>query len=178
VSEKNDWLSTQTPETGVTSTPMGTDREDPCDRHVTRDPPTQPNGSANPRIRTSAWPAATGTAISQDGQVSVRTISYFVMLPDNHFTIEHIKTYPDGAISFKIKVPGPGTLDVLGTAWNDNLAHVAVLLGPATRRFVYARKQPSVESGHIVRLRVRPNARGCLLVGHHAYGVTLRLWVS
>lgn len=67
---------------------------------------------------------------------------------------------------------------MLGTSWNDNLAHVAVLLQPATRRAVYAREHIAVEAGHIVRVRVRPNAHGRLLLGHHTYRVTLRLWVS
>ena len=118
------------------------------------------------------------TATSRDGQISVTTVSYMVVLPDNHFTVLRVKSYADGAIGFEVKVPGPGTIDVLETAWNDNLAHIAVLLQPATQRFVYARKHIRVTTGRLIRLMVAPDARGRLLVGIHTYRVTLRLWVS
>jgi hypothetical protein len=118
------------------------------------------------------------TAISKDGQVTVATVSYTVVLPDNHFTVLHIKTYPGGAIGFEVEVPGPGTIEVLETAWNDNAAHAAALLQPAARRFVDARKHTQVMTARLVHLMVTPNARGGLLVGHHTYQVTLRLWVS
>jgi hypothetical protein len=116
--------------------------------------------------------------MSEDGQVSVTTVSYTVVLPDNHFTVLDIKTHADGAIGFEVRVPGPGTIDVLATAWNDNLAHIAVVLHPATRRFVYARQHARVTTARLFHLIVTPNPRGGQLVGHHTYRVTLRLWVS
>lgn len=118
------------------------------------------------------------TATSRNGQVTVTTVTYTVVLPDNDFTVTHIRTYAAGAIGFAVKVPGPGTLDVLATAWNDNLAHAAVLLQPATARFVYARKHIDVSTAGVIWLRVTSNARGRRLLRHHAYPVTLRLWIS
>jgi hypothetical protein len=118
------------------------------------------------------------TATSQDGQATTTIIAYTVTLPDNHFSVSHTMTHPDGAIGFAVKVPGPGRIDVLETAWNDNLEHTAVLLRPAMRRFVYARARTTSSTGGAVHLRVTPNARGGRLVGHHAYQVTLRLWVT
>jgi uncharacterized protein YggU (UPF0235/DUF167 family) len=118
------------------------------------------------------------TATSQDGQATTTIIAYTVTLPDNHFSVSHTMTHPDGAIGFAVKVPGPGRIDVLETAWNDNLEHTAVLLRPAMRRFVYARARTTSSTGGAVHLRVTPNARGGRLVGHHAYRVTLRLWVT
>jgi hypothetical protein len=120
----------------------------------------------------------TVTAISKDGQASTSGVSYTVRLPNNHFTVSHIKTHRNGIITFRVKVPGPGTIDVLETAWNDNLAHATILLQPAPRRFVYARQHRTARHATTLHVRVIPNARGKRLVHHHTYRVTLRLWVS
>src|SRR5262249_47149073 len=79
---------------------------------------------------------------------------------------------------FAVTVPGPGTIDVLETAWDDNLAHAAVVLPPAAHRFVVARAHKTAHRATTLHLRVTPNARGRLLVHHHTYPVILRLWVS
>lgn len=116
-------------------------------------------------------------AISTDGQSSARTVTYTALLPNNHFRVSHVETYRDGTITFDLTAPGPGTIDVLETAWSDNLAHSAVVLQPAANRFVYARKHANIRGG-AVHVRVRPNARGHRLVHHHTYRVVLRLWVT
>lgn len=67
---------------------------------------------------------------------------------------------------------------MLETAWNDNVAHAAVLLQPAVDRFVYARKYVNADSAGIFHVRVKPTARGRRLVHHHSYRVLLRLWVT
>ena len=96
---------------------------------------------------------------------------------DNRFTISHIKVRTDGSLSLVVTVPGPGRLDMMETAWNDNLARLA-LLQPAPHRFVFARAHTQATSAGKLRVVVRPNTRGRLLVHHHAYRVTLRLWVT
>jgi uncharacterized protein YjbI with pentapeptide repeats len=103
--------------------------------------------------------------------------------PNNHFTRSRIRTSRNGTLTFGVKVPGPGTVDVLATAWNDNLARdevarAAIRLRPAPRRFVYARSRARARRANMLNLRVRPNARGRKLVRHHTYRVTLRLWIS
>ena len=100
------------------------------------------------------------------------------VLPDNQFTVSHIKTHGHGIISLRVKVPGSGRVDVLETAWKDNLARAAVLLQPAARRFVFARARTTARRASTLRVRVTPNAHGRRLVHHHAYRVTLRLWVT
>jgi hypothetical protein len=69
-------------------------------------------------------------------------------------------------------------VDVLETAWHDNLASIAAPLQPAPHRFVFARTHTTVRGAATIRMSVAPNARGRLLVEHHAYRVVLRLWVS
>lgn len=117
------------------------------------------------------------TATSKDGQSTTTTASYTV-LPDNRFTVSDIKTHRNGAISFMLKVPGPGVVNALGTAWIDNIAQSTVLLQPAHNRFVYGRSHKNSHRKATIRMRLKPNSRGRGLIGHHAYAVTLRLWVT
>ena len=117
------------------------------------------------------------TATSKDGQSTTTTASYTV-LPNNHFTVSHIKTHRSGTISFAVKVPGRGVINALGTAWIDNIAQSTVLLQPARNRFVYGRSHKNSRRKATIRMRLTPNARGRRLVEHHTYAVTLRLWVT
>jgi DNA-binding beta-propeller fold protein YncE len=150
-------------------------------------------GTDGPGISSCAGPVANGqpidtstvgqhsftvTATSKDGQTSTSTVAYTVVLPNNRFIVSHIKTHRDGTITFRVRVPGPGSIDVLETAWNDNLAVAAVVLQPAPGRFVVARLHRTAPQSATFRLRATPNARGTRLVHHHTYRVTLRLWVS
>jgi hypothetical protein len=93
-----------------------------------------------------------------------------VLLPVNQFTVSRVETHANGTITFAVKMPGPGAVDVLETAWDDNLlARVAVRLRPAARRFVFARAHKTAREATTLDFRVKPNARGRLLVQHHSY---------
>ena len=109
--------------------------------------------------------------------VFVRDLSLEPPPPSNKFTVSRIKAEADGAITFSVHVPGPGSVDVLATAWNDNLASAAVLLKPARHRFVFARAHVPA-ARHTLKVTVTPNQRGRLLVAHPRYRIVLRLWVS
>jgi hypothetical protein len=151
------------------------------------------DGASGPGIRSCAAPVASGTPIdtsqpgrhtftvtatSLDGQQTADTVGYTVALPSNQFTVRHLRVRRNGIIEFAVTVPHAGQLDVLETAWNNNLAHAARLLQPARHRFVFARTHKNARRATTLHFRVTPNARGRLLVEHHAYGVTLRLWVT
>jgi hypothetical protein len=118
------------------------------------------------------------TATSEDGQTTTSTVIYTVGLPDNHFTVSQIRTHCDGSITFTVKIPGPGAVGVLETAWKTNLARAAVLLQPAPGRFVVARAHKTAARATTVHFRVPLNKRGRRLAQHHTYRVTLRLWVT
>jgi archaellum component FlaF (FlaF/FlaG flagellin family) len=88
--------------------------------------------------------------------------------PSNKFTVSRIKTRADGTITFSVRVPGPGSVDVLATAWKDNFARegparAAVVLKPAAKRFVFAREHQRVSGRGTVT--VTPNQQGSFLVG-------------
>ena len=140
---------------------------------------------ASERLRTAPRSTSTTgrhtfsvTATSSDGQTTTTTISYQVLAPDNEFTVGQIRTSVGGKIRFSIRVPGPGTIDVLATVWKNNIAHAATTLQPAPRRFVFGRKHASAPQAGTFKLTLRPNARGRRLRRHHRYRVTLRLWVT
>ena len=119
------------------------------------------------------------TATSLDGQSTTRTVTYTVAFPRNHLvTRPHLIPRADGRFVVVVKVPGSGRVDILVTAWDDNLAHAATLLNPAPRRFVFARARATTSKATALRILVYPNAKGRLLVKHHRYRVTLRLWVT
>jgi hypothetical protein len=104
--------------------------------------------------------------------------SLTVPLPDNRFSITRVRTTPQGRVSFRLRLPGPGIADVLETAWLNNLARDAVVLQPAPRRFVFARKHLRVSRAGTVSVTVTPNTRGKRLVARHRYPILIRLWVS
>jgi hypothetical protein len=98
--------------------------------------------------------------------------------PSDRFTVSRVKTAADGRITFSLRAPGRGSVDVLGTAWKDNLARAAVLLKPAADRFVFARQHVHAAHGGTVSVTVKPDRRGRRLVARHRYRVVLRLWVT
>lgn len=92
--------------------------------------------------------------------------------------VGHVTANLDGTIRYVVHVPGSGTVSVLETAWDDNLARAASLLSPAPHRFVVARAQAVSGGAGVVRLLAQPNARGRRLIAHHKYRVTLRAWIT
>jgi hypothetical protein len=120
----------------------------------------------------------TVTATSTDGQHTARTIDYTVVLPDNRFAIRDVRIGRGGTVRFKLTLPAPGLADVLETAWLDNFARTAALLGPAPRRFVLARKHLTIAGPGTIGVTVTPNRRGERLIAQHRYQVVIRLWVS
>jgi hypothetical protein len=118
------------------------------------------------------------TAISRDGQRTTRTVHYTVVLPDNRFTVKHVRTWPSGRLRFQLTAPGPGIVDVLETARRPNGAHASRLLQPGRGRLAFARKRLSLSSATTSMVTVHPSQRGRQLVAHHQRGVTIRLWVS
>ncbi|HWF49165.1 MAG TPA: Ig-like domain-containing protein [Solirubrobacteraceae bacterium] len=137
-----------------------------------------PNGSPI-ATRPAGTHAFHVVAVSKDGKRTTETVFYTVRRPSNHFTVAHIKISADGTVTFDLKLPGPGTVDVLETAWKNNIvAGAASLLQPAPGRFAFARKHVKVSGAGMIKVIVTPNARGRRLIAHPAYPVVIRLWIS
>jgi hypothetical protein len=152
------------------------------------------DGASGPRIASCVGTVANGspidttspgqhsftvTATSLDGQRATKTVSYNVRLPTNRLLGRaRLTPHSNGAFTVTVKVPGPGSVNILITAWTDNLAHTTRLLQPAPGRFVFARAHKHAKRRGALIIVVRPNPRGRRLLAHHTHRITLRLWVS
>jgi hypothetical protein len=128
-------------------------------------------------VTAAATPSAQSPTTSPTNTSKPINTSKSVSRPSNKFSVTHIKTQANGTITFQVVLPGPGAVDVLETAWLDNLASTASLL-PAPLRFADARSHAALTGAGIFTLKVGPGAKGKRLVKHHRYRVVLRLWVQ
>jgi hypothetical protein len=151
-------------------------------------------GASGPGIKSCTGPVRSGaklntsipgrhsfrvTAVSRDGQRVTKTVRYAVRTPSNHLVSSpQLTAFRDGRFVVVARVPGPGRVDIMITAWNDNIAHGVRLLQPAPGRFVFARATAIASRGMTLRVQIKPNARGLLLLQRPRYRVTLRLWVT
>jgi len=157
---------------------------------VTPAPPTPVSTTTTTTSPTTTSPTTTtttpATTASPPPAVSRKPK---VLAPSNHIAVSHIKTEPNGTITFQVNVPGRGRIDVLDTAWDDNLARIASVARPAPRRiasvlqpaphrFATGRMHATAKRAGVMHLKVSFNASGERLVRHHRYAVVLRLWVS
>jgi hypothetical protein len=117
----------------------------------------------------------TGTSISTP--VSV--------LPRNHFVDPPRYTARrNGSFVVSVKVPGPGRVDVMITAWKGNLIHGALdarlfrLMQPAPGRFVFARARAGATRSGTLQIQVTPNAEGQRLLARHRPETLVRVWVT
>ena len=135
------------------------------------------------RVKTSRAGTLSFTVVakSKDGQSTVRTVRYKVR-PDNRFKLTDLKLHAsDGSVTFTLKLPGPGVVDVLETARKSNeitARKAAALLQPARGRFVFARLHLNRRTGGTIAVVVNPGNRGTRLVHHHRGKVFIRLWVT
>ncbi|MDQ6804393.1 MAG: Ig-like domain-containing protein, partial [Actinomycetota bacterium] len=136
-----------------------------------------PSGSPI-RTKPAGLHTFTVVAFSKDGKTATETVVYTVRRPSDRFTVSHVHVSADGTVTFDAELPGPGIVDVLETAWNDNFATAASLLKPAPGRFAFARKHVEVHGAGTIHVTAKPSARGRKLIAHHAYPVSIRLWVS
>ena len=107
--------------------------------------------------------------------------------PPPELQVSAITTTAEGTTNLSVGAPVPGEIDVLETAWIDNLDHAYqrlagtsanVLLQPASGRFVFARSSAPVSQAGRIPITVTSNPTGALLIEHHRYRVTIRLWIT
>jgi len=124
-------------------------------------------------------PAFAATEGSSSNRNAPEVTIAAAVVPSNQFTVSHVQTHRlDGSVTLWVSVPGRGTVDVLETAWNDDVATPASGLQTADGRFAFARLHAAASGATTLHLRVRPNQRGRLLLRAHRYRVTIRLWTT
>ena len=127
----------------------------------------------------------TVTAASRDGQTVSKTITYVVMAPtegrirqvSDRLTARRPVLRSDGSVLVSVKAPGPGSFDVMVTAWRQDLASAA-LLQAARGRFVISRAHVRVTRAGTVRIVARPNWLGRVLIGRRSGPVRVRVWIT
>jgi hypothetical protein len=110
-------------------------------------------------------------AFSDDGQVTSVVIDYTV-LPNNHFTIAHVKGHASGTVGFDATLPGPGKLQAVETVSGSGKA--------------FARLSRSVSAAKTLHVLLKPNAAAQQLIknarkhhkGNKAKKLVLRLVVT
>jgi hypothetical protein len=79
-----------------------------------------------------------------------------------------------------VKLPGPGTVELLGTH-EDVMAGIARVLQPGHHRFDWGRASATVEAADTITVTLHPSRHGHrLLARHRRYGMALNvtIWVS
>jgi hypothetical protein len=128
---------------------------------------------------TTATKTTTTSAVgsTEGGPGNSASGSLTVTLPSNAFTVTRIRPQRHGNVVVDVKVPGPGAVDVLVTAWNNNVAHAA-LLQPAKYRFVFSRCHGMARHAGGLRVTAKPSGKGRRLLNHPRYRVVVRVWVT
>jgi len=118
-------------------------------------------------------------------QTGAGTSAPVSVLPSNHFVEPpRYKAQSNGSFVVSVKVPGPGRVDVMITAWKGNLVHGALnarlfrLLQPAPGRFVFARARAGATRAGTLQIPVTPNAEGRRLLARHRPDTLVRVWVT
>lgn len=92
-------------------------------------------------------------------------------------TVKSIEMDWYGYTRLQVQTPGKGRVQVLETAWSDNLASAAAL-EPAKGRFVFARASQSASRATTLKFTIAPSAEGRELLARPRYPVTVRVWVE
>jgi hypothetical protein len=99
--------------------------------------------------------------------------------PSNLFAILHLKgSGQHGVVTLDLVLPGPGTVDVLETAWNSTATAAAVYLQPGPRRYALARLHLTPGGGGVIHIRVPPGSKGKRALKLHPGGIPINLWVT
>jgi hypothetical protein len=146
------------------------------------------NGNYLPSTVSQQTVTVTAPIASQQigtGIVSTGGVQPVSILPTNHFVDPpRYKAHSDGSFALSVKVPGPGRIDVMVTAWKSNLIHGALdarlfkLLQPAPGRFVFGRAHASATHAGTTQIQVTPNAMGRGLVARDRPETLVRIWVT
>ena len=117
-----------------------------------------PNGALN--TRATGVHTLTVDATSVDGLVTEKIIQYTV-LPDNRFTVSHVKAAKSGALHLTLALPGPGMVRIVATPG----------------RTTFAKLVRTVTAKRTLRLTLAPTAAGATLAKALVAGQTLHLRV-
>jgi hypothetical protein len=137
------------------------------------DTSVSPSVSASATLTETPLGSSSGTTTSSSAPSSAPA-------PSNVFTVTGQQPGGNGSVALAVKVPGAGTLSVLGTHENVG-ASASSLLEPGPHRFDWGRTTTTSARAGVVKLTLHPSAAGKhLLLRHRTRGWALhvRFWVT
>ena len=132
--------------------------------------------SVSPSVSASA--TLTETSLASSGAAGA--VAPSSSAPSNAFTLSAEAPSGTGALTLAVKLPGAGTVTVLGTHENIG-ASASSLLEPGPHRFDWGRATATAAAAGVLELTLHPSAAGKhLLLRHRRRGWALhvRLWVT
>ncbi|HUA46468.1 MAG TPA: beta-propeller fold lactonase family protein [Solirubrobacteraceae bacterium] len=96
----------------------------------------------------------------------------------NRFAVSHLRTSAGGKISFKLTLPGPGTVDVINTARDSARARMGALRERSSASFVFARKLVLVSRSDTIEVTLLPTRQGKRLIKLGELPILLRMHIS
>ena len=99
------------------------------------------------------------SATNDQGESTTETVSYKVVPTTNRFVVVRLRATGSGEARLALKLPGPGSVHVIATAWNA--------AGVSRRRLAYGTASAGARRGGPLALVVEPTAAGRALLGTH-----------
>lgn len=111
------------------------------------------------------------SATNAQGASTIETVTYGVVPTTNRFAVARVHATPSGAARLALKLPGPGFVRALATAWN-------AAAGASARHLPYGRASVGARRGGPLSLVVAPTAAGRVLLRTHGARPVLALAVT
>ena len=111
------------------------------------------------------------SATNDQGESTTETVSYKVVPTTNRFVVVRLRATGSGAARLALKLPGPGSVRVIATAWN-------AAAGASRRRLAYGTASAGARRGGPLALVVQPTAAGRALLGTHGARPVIALAVT
>ena len=111
------------------------------------------------------------SATNDQGESTTETVSYKVVPTTNRFVVVRLRATGSGEARLALKLPGPGSVRVIATAWN-------AAAGASRRRLAYGTASAGARQGGPLALVVQPTAAGRALLGTHGARPVIALAVT
>jgi hypothetical protein len=111
------------------------------------------------------------SAASAQGDSTTEIVTYRVVPTTNRFMVQRLRATTSGEAQLALKLPGPGAVHVVATAWN-------AAAGASGRRLPYGKASAGARRGGPLLLVVEPTAAGRALLKAHGARPVIALKVT
>jgi hypothetical protein len=111
------------------------------------------------------------SATNDQGESTTETVTYKVVPTSNRFVVVRLRATASGEARLALKLPGPGSVSVVATAWNAAAGH-------SGRRLAYGTARTGARRGGPLLLVVEPTAAARALLRTHGARPVIALTVT